>query len=391
MRLLPLLAILGLLAWTEMTPATAATPSDWPSLNANAAQSNFNATETALTPRNVLRLKVKWTAPIPDLSYPIVAGDRVYVPQQKGKAVHAEALDIRTGKSVQSYTKGALGGMLVNNDKLYLAGHSLEILDPSTGEKQGEVKGPSTSSQATFAYPIADSRVVLAGYSSASRKVPNTIYAIDPTTDSVLWHSPSQNAQGAITAGRVLTLTSTGTVSYGESSGRLMVTQASLLSDWFGSGDQSFTVATAANHNATLFAYDTSGHSTWSRTVGPHLDPRGWAHAASPQGVYVAILKPYEGVEALNPADGSVQWKVRLPGIQRLAVANSMVFALSNQMGLPLRLAIYRADTGKAIGSLSLSTGYYAFSTSNELMIADGMVFVRAVGPNGPTLVALAP
>jgi hypothetical protein len=121
------------------------------------------------------------------------------------------------------------------------------------------------------------------------------------------------------------------------------------------------------------------------------MDPRGWAHAATPEGVYVAMLKPYEGLEALNPSDGSVQWKVRLPGIQRLAAANGMVFALSNEMGMPLRLAVYRADTGKAVATLSLSSGYFAFSTSNELMIAGGMVFIRAVGPGGPTLVALAP
>jgi hypothetical protein len=50
---------------------------------------------------------------------------------------------------------------------------------------------------------------------------------------------------------------------------------------------------------------------------------------------------------------------------------------------------MYRADTGKAIGALSLSTGYFAFPTNNELMVADGMVFVRAVGPSGTTLVAL--
>jgi outer membrane protein assembly factor BamB len=391
MRLLPVLAILGFLLWSGMSAAGAATPSDWPSLGANAAQSNFNAAETALTTKNVRKLKVKWTAPIPDISYPVVAGGRVYVPQQKGKAVHAEALDILTGKPVATFSKGALGGMLVNDGKLYLAGHTLEILDATSGEKDGEVKGPSTSKAATFTYPIADSKVVLAGYASASKKIANRVYAIDPASGTVLWHSPSQNAQGAIAAGRVLTLTSTGTIAYGESSGKAVTSATSLLSDWFGAGDLALTVASASNHNVTLFAYDTSGHSTWSRTVGPRMDPRGWAHAATPEGVYVAMLKPYEGLEALNPSDGSVQWKVRLPGIQRLAAANGMVFALSNEMGMPLRLAVYRADTGKAVATLSLSSGYFAFSTSNELMIAGGMVFIRAVGPGGPTLVALAP
>lgn len=388
MRPLLLLAILGLLLRGGV-PVQAAVSSDWPSLNANAAQSNYNASETVLTPKNVVKLKVKWTAPIPDVSYPVVAGGRVYVPQQKGKAIHAGVLDAATGKELTTITKGAVGGMLVSGPSLYLAGHSLEILDAATGEKQAEVKGPSTSRSATFAYPLADKKVVLAGYASASKSVPNSVYAIDPSTHSVLWHSPSQNAQGAISRGRVLTLTAAGTVSYGESTGKTLFTQPTLLSDWFGAGKLAFTVATASNRNATIFAYDKSGHSIWSRAVGPHLDPRGWAHAATPDAVYVAMFKPYEGIEALSPTDGSVLWKAHLKGVQRLAVANGMLFALSNEMGMPLRLVTYAASTGKSIGALSLSTGYYAFPTNNELMIADGSVFIRAVGPDGPTLVAL--
>jgi hypothetical protein len=389
MRLLLAPVILWLLLAGALSPARAASTSDWPSLGADAAQNNYNASETALTPKNVLKLKVKWTAPIPDVSYPVVANGRVYVPVQKGRAVHAEALDGATGKVVATYTKGALGGLLVNGGNLYLAGRSLEILDPSTGSEVGQIKGPSTSTGATFTYPIADSKVVLAGYASAGKSVPNSVYAIDPSTYSVLWHSPSQSAQGAITAGRVLTLTATGTVSYGESTGKAVITQPSLLSDWFGAGQLALTVATATNHNVTVFAYDTAGRKVWARKVGPRLDPRGWAHAATPNAVFVAILTPYEGLEALNPADGSVLWRAKLPGIQRLAVADGVVFAVSNEMGMPLRLAMYRADTGKAIGALSLSTGYFAFPTNNELMVADGMVFVRAVGPSGTTLVAL--
>jgi outer membrane protein assembly factor BamB len=178
-------------------------------------------------------------------------------------------------------------------------------------------------------------------------------------------------------------------VSYGELTGKPLATQASLLGDWFSAGALAFTVATTSNHKTTILAYDSSGKKTWSRAVGPLMDPRGWAHAATGQDVYVAMLKPYEGLEALDPTNGSVVWQAKLKGIQRLAVANGVVFALTNELGLPLKLVMYRADTGKAIGSLSLSSGYYAFPTNNELMVADGMVFARVVGPGGPTLVAL--
>jgi hypothetical protein len=389
MRLLLVLAILGLLAASAALPAGAAAPSDWPSLAGNAGQSNVNPSERALSVSNVLKLKVKWTAPVPDISYPIVAGGRVYAPVQKGKTVQVQVLDALTGKEITTYTESAIGGILVSGGKMYLAGHTLHVLDPANGDVLGTIKGVSPSSQATFADPVADSRVILAGYASASPTISNSIYAIDPSTNSVLWHSPSQNAQSAIVAGRVLTLTSTGTVSYGELSGKVVTTEPSLLSDWFSGGALAYTVATASNHNATLFAYDTSGRNTWSRTVGPRLDPRGWAHAANAGSVYVAMFKPYEGLEALDPSDGSVRWRVKLAGIQHLAVAHGIVFAISNQLSMPLRLVMYRAGNGKVIGSLSLSSGYFAFPTKNELMIADGMVFVRAVGPGGPTLVAL--
>jgi hypothetical protein len=389
MRLLFSLVILGVLLAGAFPSASAAGVSDWSSLGANAAQNNANSSETILTAKNVLKLKVKWTAPVPDVSYPVVADGHVYVPQLKKKAIHVQVLDPATGKPVAAFTKSAVGGILVNGGKLYLAGHTLQVLDLATGEVLNTIKGPSTSSQATFAYPVADSRVILAGYAAGTAGKPNSVYAIDPSTDAVLWHSPSVNAQGAIAAGRVLTLTATGTVSYGELSGKTITTQASLLGDWFGAGNLAFTVASGSKHRTTLFAYDTSGHMTWSRTVGPVLDPRGWAHAATAGAVVVAMLSPSEGLEALNPADGSVLWQAKLKGVQRLALANGVVFALSNELGMPLRLTMYRADTGKAIGSLSLSSGYYAFPTNNELMVANGMVFARVVGPTGPTLVAL--
>ena len=75
------LLILGILLLAAGSTAGAApSPSNWPSLDMDAAHSNYNTAETTLTARNVLKLKVKWTAPETNLSYPIVAGGSVYVP-----------------------------------------------------------------------------------------------------------------------------------------------------------------------------------------------------------------------------------------------------------------------------------------------------------------------
>src|SRR5947209_6196938 len=108
------LFILGILLLAAGSTAGAApVPSSWPSLDADAAHSNNNTAETTLTARNVLKLKVKWTAPETNLSYPIVAGGSVYAPVLEGSKTHVRVLAPATGKTVGTFTKDALGGMLL--------------------------------------------------------------------------------------------------------------------------------------------------------------------------------------------------------------------------------------------------------------------------------------
>ena len=91
-----------------------------------------------------------------------------------------------------------------------------------------------------------------------------------------------------------------------------------------------------------------------------------------------------------DPQTGEVLWKRSQPNVQRVAAANNLLFVLTAGIGQTLKLVVLHADTGKPIGQISLTGGYYAFPTANELMIANGMVFIRAVGPSGATqLVAL--
>jgi hypothetical protein len=391
-RGLALLAILGVLLWGGWGASAASAPSDWPSINADAGQSNANFAERGITAGNALKLKVKWTASLPDISYPVVAGGRVYLPSLAGKAIHARALDAASGKQVASYTQGAGGGILVAGGNLYLAGRSLEILSPGDGTKIAAVKGASTSSQATFTFPIVDKSLVLAGYSSNSHSVPNSLYAINAATNHVLWHVPSMNAQGAILTGRVLTVTSSGSAFYSETNGKPVASQSAVFSDWFGRGKYAYTVASVRGGQTTLYAFDGSGQKLWSRAVAPALDSYGWAHAVSGKAVYVSTLKPHQGIEALDPATGDVLWQRNIPGVQKIAYANRLIFVLSAAMGGPLQLIVLHAPTGKPLGAITISGGYYAFPTTNELMIADGMVFVRAINPDAVTeLLALAP
>lgn len=368
----------------------ASAPSDWPSLNADAAQTNYNANEKGITASNVLKLKVKWTIGLPDLGYPVVAGGRVYVPTLVRSAVHARAIDAATGKQVATFTVGAIGGLLVADGNLYLAGHSLVQVDVATGTRGTSIKGDSTSSQATFTFPLADGKLVASGYASESRTVPNSLYGISPTTGQVVWKIPCINAQGVIAKGRVIAQSTTGTVFYNEVTGQAVASHKSMFSDWFAGDSLIYTVATVGKKKAALYAYGTSGKLAWSRTIGPRINAQGWAHAVDGNAVYVATMLPRGGVEALDSVTGDVLWKRSLPDVQRLAVANNLLYVLTAGIGQPLRLVILHADTGKPVGQLSLTGGYYAFATTNELMIADGMLFIRAVGPTGTTqLVAL--
>jgi outer membrane protein assembly factor BamB len=209
-----------------------------------------------------------------------------------------------------------------------------------------------------------------------------------------MWHSPSLTAQGALAHGKVITQTEAGTAFYEETNGRLLTTEKAVFSDWFAGDSLAYTVASVRRKSAKLYAYRSSGQKVWSRTVGPSINPMGWPHAVTRSGLYIATLKPAQGVEALNPETGRVLWKRALGGVQRLAVANNLLFVVTASLTQPLRLVILHAETGKPVGAgaIAFPSGYDAFPTANELMVANGMVFIRAVGPGNITqLLALGP
>ncbi|HZU11980.1 MAG TPA: PQQ-binding-like beta-propeller repeat protein [Chloroflexota bacterium] len=388
-RFLPLV-ILGAASLVYGLSAQAAGPaSDWPALNGGGAQTNANLTETSLTPGSIHSLHVIWAVPVPYASYPVVAAGLVYVPVTAGKSTEAAALNASTGKVVARYKAGAAGGILIAGGKLYLAGRSLQVFDPVAGTPLASISASPRVSRSTFAYPLADRHIVIAGYAPETSGLPNSVYAVDPAADQLLWHIPSLSAQAALVHGRVLDLLSSGSAFFNER-GRQLASQPALFGDWFG-GPLSYIVASVSSRDTRVYAYTAAGSLQWSRRVGPAMSTQGWAHAVSPSGLYVMTEQP-EGVVALSPSTGTVLWHHALPGIERLAYANTMVFALTAGVGQPVKLVVYRAVSGKLIGAVQLSAGYDAFPSLNELMVADGMVFIRANAPtNQSMLVALAP
>jgi len=393
-KLLSLFILGTLIISAQPTGYAAPAGSDWPSLNYDAAQSNYNPVEKTLTPQNILKLHArKWTIPVPSsVSYPIVTGGRVYVPVVSNGRVHVRAYDAASGKPVATYPKDALGGMLMINGNLYLAGHVVQVVDPANGNKLAQINPLPGTSGGTFIDPVGDRKVLVVGYASRNRKIPTRLYGIDRQANHVLWSSPSIIAQGTMSTGRIMTETTAGSEFYDESSGKPLVHQSTVHSDWFAGSVLAYTVASVKQGaSATLYAYDGTGQKVWQRVVGPFMVTRGWAHAVGPDAIYVQAFKPRVGVEALDPESGQVLWSRPILNMQRMVLANGMLFVLTYGLGEPVRLLVLNATSGSLIGNkaIVLSAGYYAFPEQNGLMVADGMVFLRVVGPDGPQLVVL--
>ena len=164
MRKLWSLVIVGVLLLAAHPASRAASSSsDWPSLGSDAAQSNDNAAETAITAHNVLKLKVRWTAPIADVSYPIVVAGRVYVPMVSHAHIHVWVLDAATGKRLSVIFRDAPGGMLMVGGNLYVAGRYLQEVDPAKGTRLSRIDATPSTANGVFLYPVADQKLLVAG------------------------------------------------------------------------------------------------------------------------------------------------------------------------------------------------------------------------------------
>lgn len=396
MKTLATFIILGCMLAAGIPSVSAAPPSDWPSLNADASQSNYNPTEKTITAGNFLKLSVKkWQSAVllPNASYPIVAGGRVYVPiLSKGK-IHARAIDAASGKQVASYSKDAFGGLLYYSNALYLAGKKLQAVDPTSGDRLALIQPPPSTGSTTFINPQVDGNIILVGHVplSNSKDVKTSILAVDPDSHQIVRTLPSTSASGATLTGRVITTTTLGSVIYDESTGRTVARPPYRGSNWFAGASLAYTVATLPKHNAALYAFNNSGKKVWSHIVGPPLATQSadWPHAVTPDRLIVQMLKPQDGIEALDPATGKVVWTRPMRDVVNIVAANNVAFILTYGLGQPVQLVGVQVQTGKLIGAIRLSSGYFAFGAQNGLMVADGMVFIRVVGPAGPQLIGL--
>jgi PQQ-like domain len=363
--------------------------SSWPSYNADATQSNYNPNAAAITAKNILKVKARWCALTAAASYPIVADGRVFLPIQGGGKVHARALDAATGRQVMGYPKDALGGMLAANGKLYLAGHILQAVDEGTGQSLFTLAGSPRLAGNTFLFPQTDGHYLFSGFYSG---INSSIYSVDPDTGTVVQKVPSTTACDTIASGRILTATGTASIFYDAASGRVLAHPPYRGSFWFAGSTLNYTVASAKKKGTMLVALDGTGRRVWNLSVGPLLATvnTDWPHAVGPTMVYVQTFRPQEGIEAVDALTGQVLWARPLANVQRLALTKKLLVALTYGLGQPGRLIAINPKTGKLIGGITLSPGFFPFGSANGLMIANGMIYIRVTGPgNVAELVAL--
>jgi hypothetical protein len=364
--------------------------SSWPAFNADAAQSDYNPDVTALTPKNVLKVRARWCAVTSAASYPIVAGGRVFIPIQGGGKIHVRALDAATGRTLAGYPKDALGGMLVIADKLYLAGHILQAVNVGDGTKLFAVSGSPRLPLSTFLYPETDGKDVFSGFYSG---VNSSIYAVDPGTGAVVQKLPSTTASETVASGHILTTTGKASIFYDASTGKSLAHPPYLGSFWFAGSALNYTVAEAPKKKVTrLIALDGTGRWAWGQTVGPLLATvnTDWPHAVGPSLVYVQTFRPQEGIEALDALTGKVAWTRTIPNVQRMALTKNLLVVLTYGLGEAGRLIVLNPANGKIIGGITLSPGFFPFGSANGLMVANGMIYIRVTGPgNVSEVVAL--
>jgi outer membrane protein assembly factor BamB len=384
-------AILSFLPPVHASAAGSLTHSNWASLDADAAHSDANAQEKTLTAGNVLKLKVKWALPIPTQSYPVVADGKVYLPITAHHKIHVRAVDALTGNPIHTYPQDAVGGLLAIPEGLVVAGHLLQLLDPITGLKLEQMPAPLGLTGGTYLDPTSDTKVLLVGYATTTRSSTANLYTVDPTTGTILHTLGSATAEGTIGShGRVLTVTRAGAAFYDEISGRTVAQQTSVFGPWFAGSTLAYTVASIGKKSVFLLAYDGTGQRVWKRTIGPPYVVDSWPHAVTPNVLFVERVRPTVGVEALDALTGAIVWNRSIPNVQRLAEANGVLYVLTYALGEPVKVVALKAATGKLIGVIGLSSSYYAYPEQNDLMVANGMLFIRAVGPNNvQQLVAL--
>src|SRR5947209_4568330 len=230
--------------------------SSWPALNADAAQSNYNPDTTALTAKNVLKVKARWCAVTAAASYPIVSGGRVFLPVEANGKIHARVFDAATGKPLATYSKDAVGGMLAGNGNLYLAGHTLQAVSLANGQKLFGITGSPRLSLSTFVFPETDGHYLFSGFYSG---INSSIYTLDPQSGAVIQRLPSTTAAGTIAGGRVLTNTAGASIIYDAGTGRALARPPYLGSYWFAGSVLGYAVCSAKGKGTSVIALDGTG------------------------------------------------------------------------------------------------------------------------------------
>lgn len=390
------LCVLACVASAHQVSAQPAVPaSDWPMLGHDATSSNRNPVDHALTRQTLVHIKVLWTHSLPTISYPIVSGGRVFAPTLTTKGVRVIEWDAATGKQITKIRREAIGGMVATDTDLVTAGSKLVASKLATGQVDFTSSALTGTARGQFLNPMLNGTTLLAPYvqftttASGRTRVQDRLFAVSALDWRSLWSvNGGSTAAPAASDSTVFTSAAHGSQFVELATGKRTTFKHYFATSWFSVGELAYGVTALPHELTTLYCLHPNGERVWSRVVAPPFATSTWPHAAAPGRVFVQVFEPVNGVQALDADTGKVIWTRVVPCVQHMAMANGLLYVASSCLAAPAVIVVLRATDGKQVARVPLPAGYMIYNADNQLMIAAGMLFVRAVGPLGPALLA---
>jgi outer membrane protein assembly factor BamB len=350
----------------NIATATFRVRTDWVQFRYDPAHSGTNPYENVLSPKNVKKLRVRWTYGFADReSSPAVVGGVAYI----SAGEYVSAVKATTGKDLwRSPPLGdsVIGTPAVADGRVYAStGNGVDALDAATGKRLWHYQAFEPR-----APTVVGGLVYFGSYLGG-------VYAVDAVTGAKRWLAPT----GPILSSPAVV---DGVVYIGSDDDSLYAVDAATgAKRWtFPTGDRVESspsvvdgVVYVGSEDGNVYAIDAhTGAEIWAF---PTVD--GLVDGAPSVADGVVYIGAYGAIYALRASDGTEVWSEpqTVNILSPPAVANGIVYVGAMPANAAI-IAAYRASTGELLWSYVLSTHYSVLSSP---AVVNGVVYVGS--PDG--------
>jgi hypothetical protein len=369
------LALGAILLWTT---ALAFAADSWLMTGHDAAATNFNSGERAITRANVARLHTVWS--YSRVVQAIASDKRVYAVVAGSTGSTVAVLDAGSGKLVRTFGFAALALAYARSKLLIATTSAVSAVDPIRGRVYWRTPGGAG------VLAVRGGTVYTGKGCQNTPAVCGTLasYALDVQTGKVLWQHPG-NGGGlpVLIAGRLFQpwgMFMPETRVYDPATGQLAASLP-LTASWTGDARNAYADAlTAPGKGWWLGQISATGKPAWKISLGAVV---GQGNPVFAYGtLYASSNRFHPGVLAVNARNGQVQWGADLGSSLRLIAANRLLYVLHQTSG---RIDVLDAGTGIRITQLAILR--FTPSSSAQLFISGQTLYVI----DGSRLTALQP